>query len=296
MEHGDEIMNLGDIISIENLDDVLGDNCGLVRHTASELGDYLIDQNVYDFYQAVQEAGKFDKVRYVLSFLVNKEGKTVFRGVYERLGSEVLKPEHFFSIFLGDAGQKHYLSLCNKFVYYHLKKTEMLSSYDMRLVLDWGGSKIAWFQYHKKHEPKKVLEILPTGYFTHFTDYLSISLTRSELEFLFNHPEGNPIWKSQLSKVGGVYLILDESDGQQYVGSAYGKDGVWGRWNTYSSNPTGNNIELQRKLASNPNAHRTFRYSILEVFPNNILKEDVIKKESLYKKKLGTRAFGLNAN
>ena len=38
-----------------------------------------------------------------------------------------------------------------------------------------------------------------------------------------------------LSAVNCIYLISDKKTGQQYVGSTYGKDGVWGRWQGYAN-------------------------------------------------------------
>ena len=288
-------MNLSDLFQIESIVCDFSQFC-LVRHTAKELGDYLLDQSVYDFYQAVQKEGKFDRNSHILSFLVNKDGKTVFRGVYENLGKEKLKSKHFANLFLDEKSRQHYERLAGDYDYYHLQKVAMLSEYDGRLVIDWGDSAISWFQLYHIDKPKLVREILPPGYFKEFDDYLAISLTRSELEFLFRNVDGNPVWRSHLSKVNGIYLILDEHDGQQYIGSAYGKDGVWGRWQTYFMDPTGGNKRLVEKMNINPVAFRNFRYSLLEVFPGNMIKEEVIQKESLYKKKFGTRAFGLNEN
>ena len=37
-------------------------------------------------------------------------------------------------------------------------------------------------------------------------------------------------WYTALSSVNAIYLISDLEDGQLYVGSAYNKDGLLGRW------------------------------------------------------------------
>jgi len=288
-------MNLNDIFSIESNIADFSKYC-LVRHTPKEFGDYLLDQNIFEFYQSVQKEGKFDRHKYILSFLVNKNGKTVFRGIYENLGKEKLNNNHFANLFLEKKSQKNYERLCGEYDFYHLKKTEILSDYEGRVVIDWGESAISWFQLYYFDKPKKINEILPKGYFRDFDDYLSISLTRSELEFLYSNADSNQIWKSHLSKVNGVYLILDENDGQQYIGSAYGKNGIWGRWNTYYNDPTGGNKRLVERLQKSQYAYRNFRYSILEIFPGNVTKEEVIQKESLYKRKLGSKIFGLNDN
>ncbi len=40
-------------------------------------------------------------------------------------------------------------------------------------------------------------------------------------------------WRSRLAEWRGIYLIFDERDGRSYVGSAYGRDNLLGRWLTY---------------------------------------------------------------
>ena len=42
-------------------------------------------------------------------------------------------------------------------------------------------------------------------------------------------------WKSALSQWRGVYVIFDHDDGKRYVGSAYGKDNLLGRWLHYAA-------------------------------------------------------------
>lgn len=51
-------------------------------------------------------------------------------------------------------------------------------------------------------------------------------------------------------------------------------------------------IDLLLKLLSPKN----FDFSILEILPGSFSAEKVIEPENRWKKKLGTRAFGLNEN
>ncbi len=51
------------------------------------------------------------------------------------------------------------------------------------------------------------------------------------------------LWK--FCAVAGIHLITDTLTGKQYVGSAYGKDGVVGRWCEYALKSLGRNL-LQR--------------------------------------------------
>ncbi|MDR3560587.1 MAG: GIY-YIG nuclease family protein [Negativicutes bacterium] len=116
------------------------------------------------------------------------------------------------------------------------------------------------------------------------------------MEQVIQNAEANRQWKMMLSNIYGVYLILDNTDGQQYVGSAYGQEGLWGRWGTYVATKHGNNKNLIELINREPERYKNFQFSILSVLPNATLKDDVIRLEGIIKKKLGSRAFGLNDN
>ena len=53
-----------------------------------------------------------------------------------------------------------------------------------------------------------------------------------------------PDWKVALSSVSGVYLITDKKSGKHYIGSAYGSQGILGRWRSYVNNFHGYNDDL----------------------------------------------------
>lgn len=106
-----------------------------------------------------------------------------------------------------------------------------------------------------------------------------------------------PSWKSALSSVAGVYLITDVVNGKQYVGSAYGNNGLWGRWSEYSYTGHGNNKELRRLLKQKGNEYsKNFQFSILEIADTHASKHDVLKRESHWKDVLRSYEFGYNEN
>lgn len=165
-----------------------------------------------------------------------------------------------------------------------------------RLVIDWGASARAWVQWYHK-QPKNVLEVLPQGYIGTFPGLLDFVLEFDDLKTLIKNPEANYDWKHHLSAVNGVYLILDRKTGKQYIGSAYGDKGIWGRWKSYVETGHGNNIELKKLLAADPAYHqRNFSFSILQTLPSNFDVKESVGIESLYKRKLGSIANSLNAN
>jgi hypothetical protein len=128
------------------------------------------------------------------------------------------------------------------------------------------------------------------------TNYLDFSLMFSELRDIVSHSSANSVWRDTLSAVGGVYLILDTKKGDQYVGSASGINGIFGRWSDYvfaDSYGHGGNERLKPIAA----ARREYdlQFTILNIVPL-ANKQAILRSECLWKEKLGTRAFGLNPN
>ena len=104
-------------------------------------------------------------------------------------------------------------------------------------------------------------------------------------------------WKTALSNVKGVYLIVDTVTGKQYVGCAYGDECLWQRWSAYADNGHGDNEKLKELLKINGKDYRyKFKYSILEICNMNLGNEYIINRETHWKNVLMTRSFGLNKN
>jgi hypothetical protein len=130
------------------------------------------------------------------------------------------------------------------------------------------------------------------------TDFLGFDRVDVEYKTLRRIVEDGILsWKSALSNVKGVYLIVDTNTGKQYVGSAYGDECIWQRWSEYAKNGHGGNIELRELLKTNGEDYRyNFKYSILEVCNMNLGNDYIIDRETHWKEVLLTRRFGLNKN
>ena len=104
-------------------------------------------------------------------------------------------------------------------------------------------------------------------------------------------------WKSALSNAKGIYLIVDTKTGKQYVGSAYGDECIWQRWENYACSGHGGNVELKELIKENGEGYKYhFKYSILEICNMNLGNEHIINRENYWKEVLMTRKFGLNKN
>ncbi|CAI3952954.1 unnamed protein product [Commensalibacter papalotli (ex Botero et al. 2024)] len=166
-----------------------------------------------------------------------------------------------------------------------------------RAVIDWGKATQSWHQNVNETNKKQVIEIYPSGYVGNFSGYNDVLLSFVELERLIRNQDSNKDWYYPLSTISAVYLIYNSSTGKQYVGSASGESGgLWGRWLNYVQTKHGGNKKLIEIYKENKNQYLNFVFSILLVLPKGMSKEAVIKYENLYKKKLGSRAYGLNSN
>ncbi|MEQ6289542.1 GIY-YIG nuclease family protein [Vogesella sp. GCM10023246] len=248
---------------------------------------YLNDQ--LDIYQAAQSEPVFADCEQIVSFIGTEGRHAKFVGVYQVQGVAYRPDGRWPDGYLYAAQQE-----CWPY-HYSLQKDSRFAELEGRLVIDWGGAALAWHQWaHDKD--KEVVAILPPGYVTEFPGYLDFVITYAELRKIIANPVANARWHQMLAAVAGVYLIVDSESGKQYVGSAYGKEGILGRWKNYAANGHGDNVQLQALLAADQRHAAHFQFSILRTLPRGMTDKEVIQVENLYKTKLGSRAFGLNAN
>jgi hypothetical protein len=144
-----------------------------------------------------------------------------------------------------------------------------------------------------------IAEILPESYAgVDFPGYAHINHSYASLEMLWK--ENKPDWKAALRHCHGVYLITDVLTGMRYVGSAYGDDGIWSRWETYfKTGGHGDNKLLRKLLRANDAdyARHNFQFSLLEQASSRDSEQQVMERESFWKQVLLTRGeFGLNEN
>ena len=151
-----------------------------------------------------------------------------------------------------------------------------------RVVVRWGASARAWFQRaHLKR--KEVVEISRQVVDPEFPGFAAFATTLEEVPML---PHS---WRAVLASVRGVYLVVCPKTGEQYVGSASGDDGFWGRWSAYAADGHGGNVLLRNRKVN-------YGITVLEAASSTMSASDIIEREAAWKTKLGSRAHGLNAN
>ena len=147
-------------------------------------------------------------------------------------------------------------------------------------------------------EELEVEQILPSIFDgIDFPGYDKVRLSYEQLSTIVNRHKMD--WIAALENQKAVYLITDKGSGKQYVGSAYGENGMLlQRWTNYVINGHGGNKLLSEIVTDLGFEYikQNFQYSILENYNARVEKHVILKRESWWKETLGSRAFGLNAN
>ncbi|MHA6346445.1 GIY-YIG nuclease family protein [Roseivivax sp. CAU 1761] len=167
-------------------------------------------------------------------------------------------------------------------VAYDLEWIEEASPYAERVLIRWGAGTRAWSQWASRNS-KEILEFRMQAQEPPFPGFSSFSARISEM------PAFPQSWVGALSGVRGIYLLVADN-GEQYVGSATGVDGMIGRWRSYLANGHGNNVLLKAS------GHKDYTVSILEIASPDMAQRDILDREDYWKAKLRSRAHGLNGN
>lgn len=260
----------------------------LVRHGNKEISiheTFLNNIQRLEAYQSFQKPKKFGISKTIAVFAPYYKTTGIFLGLWDIQGCTenskfteetlaVLREHNLPDVWFNDS------------VRYKLKRNNILDDLSERLVIEWGPATVAWVQ----SKDKEVVEIKGKKSIGDFQSFSLVDLNYQDLKNLIQFPDTNLTWLKALSSVNGVYLIKDKISGKLYVGSAYGDQGIYGRWSAYARNGHGGNLELQDLDPTN------FQFSILEIVPATSTADSVINCENRWKEKLGTRIFGLNKN
>ena len=239
---------------------------------------YLYENEAFMTYQSEQLVKKFKNVDYLVSFIGEESTSSRFVGVYKNNGILQMLPD--------DKGEAY-----ARFDILEIPGFELLKE---RVIIDWNNP-VQWLQHYNEMPVIRIDRGLMENNLPVFVRYEDVVLNYIQLKTIIN--SNNPEWKSRLESCNCIYLILDKSNGKQYVGTTYNTKGIWGRWSEYAKTGHGDDVELKKCIESDPKyAEKNFQWCILETLPIKILQEQAIERESLYKRKLGTRIYGHNKN
>ena len=203
---------------------------------------YRTDLSFFEAYQSTQGKEVFKGTRYIMSFAGAQGTKAIFLGIYEvvtcykrndvpawlrdKVKINTL-PESNKGLLSNEVKETNLLNGINESnLIYDLKETNLLSDFRERLIIEWGRGTLSWSQ----KKDKEIVSLRQKGEIEPFKSYSEILLSHLKLVDIINNHGANVTWVTALSAVNGVYAIIDIIDGKIYIGSAYGKEGIWGRW------------------------------------------------------------------
>jgi len=262
----------------------------LVRHGNKEfdvsvLDTFLNDTAKFTEYTSWQKSGKYSNAQYLAIFSPARSTTSLFLGIWSIDGkteNSELKPKHLKLLRKYNLPEIWY----ERSARYNLKLTDKMLELNQRLVIEWGRSTVSWVQ----SKDKEIVQIKPKNSIGEFSSYDDVKLSYKELKKLVSDSDSNYSWVNALSSVNGIYLITNKEDGRLYVGSAYGKGGIFGRWSSYAKTGHGGN-KLLKEL--NP---ENFEFSVLEIASSIVSADEVIDRENKWKDRLRSKEFGLNDN
>lgn len=249
--------------------------------------------NAYQQTQTTQVEGEMTRAEYVAAFIGHAAGKALFVGLFSINGSRAITPRQYWKIpanvelkayghngFTDDSPRPSIL-------WFDLALTDFYADWKGKLVVRWPPLDKNWHRWaHRPKNEMSVLSILEES-------ALNAPMPKwDEIERGWEQLADLPAsWRAAMSQWRGIYYIFDTSDKKGYVGSAYGEFNILGRWQNYAASGHGGNRLLRQRDPKN------FRFTILELVPPNMPKDDVIRRESSWKHRLHTQApDGLNDN
>lgn len=257
----------------------------LVRHS-DHLGRsirQIIEDGIFDTYQAEQDANirPFKNCDVIVSFVGIEGNQAEFIGVYTVNGVRAFKKSDFDGI-------PEYLSLAHQDgksrIWYDLVERKKFSPLRGRLIIQWNSTR-GWFQT----KDLGVCELKAPGRATSFPGYQDVVVSLAELRAICNNPASHPDWVAAMKFTAAIYRIVDLSTGMTYIGSAYGKSGLWRRWCEYAETGHGKNKKLMGLDVNN------FQWSIVRTLSGVMSEAEVIRLEHLEMRKHGSKkSMGLN--
>lgn len=253
--------------------------------------------SVFNAYQQSHSGAQEEAMRklagngWIASFLGLTAGEAVFCGLYRIHGCEEINRKRFWEIHenrvLREYGMLGWARKDRDHGFWFDLRLDpsFYEEWIGRMVIGWPGGERAWWRRAEKN-------VLPVRWIAEESRFAQGMPDWREL--VLSWPELGLIptsWRAALKEWRGIYLIRDMKDGLAYVGSAYGKENLLGRWQNYSKNGDGGNRLLKLRKPEH------FQFSILERLGPDLEPQEVVAVESSWKKRLGTlHPGGLNAN
>ena len=281
----------------------------VLRHTPSERDGRLRDElpwlaavhpDVFNAYQQTQSEAvekKMLRAKYVASFIGlekrsgSKKYPAVFVGLYKVGEHKPLTSSEFWKIPAYQQLKRYGMRGFTKeekrrsVLWFDLTITDFCREWQGKLIIDWPPPPIHWARFVS--EAQFPISAILEDSVLHETLPAWDELVISKAKFADLPPK----WCEELKRWRGIYYIFYPSDRKGYVGSAAGKDNIYGRWK-YHVKVGGDSAEMRKRKLED------FEFSVLQTLNSNATKKAVLEPEAKWKIRLHTslKESGLNKN
>jgi hypothetical protein len=255
--------------------------------------------DVFNAYQSTRNINverKMLNAKYVASFIGldkrigSTEQAAVFVGLYKVGDHEPMTYKEFWEVpafqEMQKFGMKGFVEGDRpSLLWFDLTITDFYKKWKGKLVVEWPRPPINWSRFANKATFPIVAILEDSLLLGAMPDWRDCIWSWAELSKMPSK------WRETLRQWRGIYYIFDQSDGRGYVGAAYGKDNILGRWQNYAAVGHGGNVLLRKRSPEN------FTFSILERVSPDMEVDEVSRLETSWKRRLHTRSpSGLNDN
>lgn len=244
--------------------------------------------NAYQQTQTKRVEVVMAQATHVAAFIGHEPGKALFVGLYSMNGSEPITPRQYKKIPELVELQAFRYSPPSSTLWFDLSLRKLYADWKGKLVIRWPPLDKNYYRWgDKPNNVMPVHAILEESQLdAAMPDWDAIDLAWEELRVLPTQ------WRLRLQEWRGIYYVFDTSMHKGYVGPAYGKENLLGRWlKGYGASGHGGNQLLKKRN------YRKFRFTILQRVSPDMDAADVIRLETSWKNRLHTRhPHGLNGN
>jgi hypothetical protein len=230
----------------------------------------------YQARQSPRAEKLLSSAKFWASFVVTRGGETLFADLYAA---------SFLGVGAVDCPMVHRAGEVDRagaYIRFALAPVNALAALSGRIVIDWGRGYLAWIQRAGQQE-KPILELRRAYEEEQFPGFGDLILSLSAV------PTLPPSWVAVLRASRGIYLLTCPRTKEQYVGSATGEEGFWGRWREYYETGHGGNVRLKSREPSD------YRIAVLEVAGSEQTTVDILRIEQRWMRKLQSSEMGLNS-
>lgn len=241
-----------------------------IRHNLTQEEVKLAyNSDSFNEFQSIQKQSMLKDKEYAVVFVGGKFQDSKFIGIYKVSKPAPVEVQKF-------QNKPWWEEKFSSMSFFNFELTDYLKDLRNLLFINWGNFIKNWYFSFDNDDFLNDKNVISISTPIPFLGFEKVKLSFEELNKIVRY--GYQDWKQPLSDIFAVYQI-ESPDGHKYIGSAYGENGLWGRWSSYVDSKYGSGgKKLKELIEKQPELKESFTFSILFTCPKTE-KETVCNKE-----------------